>query len=57
MAAGLSNSQIGARLFVAPKTVANHVTAILSKLHLGTRIEAILSAREAGLGRPDPTGD
>ena len=51
VAAGLTNSEIGARLFLSPKTVANNVTTILSKLHLTHRTEAIVRAREAGLGR------
>lgn len=50
VAAGLTNAEIGAQLFLSPKTVANNITAVLSKLHLSNRIEAILKAREAGLG-------
>jgi DNA-binding NarL/FixJ family response regulator len=34
IAAGLSNTDIGARLYLSPKTVANNVTAILAKLDL-----------------------
>ena len=51
VAAGLSNTEIGGRLYLSPKTVANNVTAILGKLHLAHRAEAIVRAREAGLGR------
>lgn len=51
VAAGLTNSEIGARLFLSPKTVANNVTAILGKLQVAHRAEAIVKAREAGLGR------
>lgn len=50
VAAGLSNPEIGARLFLSPKTVANNVSAILDKLHLASRAEAIVAARDAGLG-------
>lgn len=50
VAGGLSNAAIGARLFLSPKTVANNVTTILDKLHLETRLEAVIVAREAGLG-------
>lgn len=50
VAAGLTNAQIGSRLHLAPKTVANNLTAVLGKLHLGSRVEAIVKAREAGLG-------
>lgn len=51
VAAGRTNAEIGARLFLSPKTVANNVTTILDKLHLAHRTEAIVKAREAGLGR------
>lgn len=51
VAGGLSNAAIGARLFLSPKTVANNVTTILNKLQLNTRLEAVVVAREAGLGR------
>ncbi len=51
VAAGMTNAEIGTRLFLSPKTVANNVTAILTKLHVGSRIEAIVTAREAGLGK------
>lgn len=51
VAAGLSNVDIGARLFLSPKTIANNVTNILDKLQLAHRTEAIVKAREAGLGR------
>ena len=51
VAAGLTNAQIGHRLFLSPKTVANNVSSILTKLQLGERAQAIVRAREAGLGR------
>lgn len=51
IAAGLTNAEIGQSLFLSPKTVANNVTTILGKLHLAHRAEAIVRAREAGLGR------
>ncbi len=50
VAAGLTNSEIGARLFLSPKTIANNVSAILDKLHAAHRAEAIVRARAAGLG-------
>lgn len=50
IARGLSNSQIAERLFISPKTVRNHVTRIYSKLDVSHRAEAIVQAREAGLG-------
>jgi DNA-binding NarL/FixJ family response regulator len=51
VAAGLTNAEIGKLLFLSPKTVANNVTAILGKLQVAHRAEAIVRARQAGLGR------
>ncbi|MGI5162177.1 response regulator [Microbispora sp. CA-102843] len=51
VAAGLSNGQIAARLFLSQKTVRNHVHAVLGKLQAADRAEAIIRARDAGLGR------
>jgi DNA-binding NarL/FixJ family response regulator len=53
LAAGLSNADIGRLLHLSPKTIANNVSAILGKLQLSQRTQAIVQAREAGLGRPD----
>lgn len=51
VAAGLSNQQIAARLYLSQKTVRNHVHAVLGKLQAADRAEAIVRARDAGLGR------
>lgn len=51
LARGLSNAEIGDRLHLSQKTVANNVSTILNKLHVGQRGQAIVRAREAGLGR------
>ncbi|MFI5953730.1 response regulator [Cryptosporangium sp. NPDC051539] len=53
VAAGLTNGEIGRRLFLSTKTVANNVSSILTKLHLAERGQAIVLARDAGLGRPE----
>ena len=50
IAQGHKNPDIAARLVLSPKTVRNHVTNILSKLQVTDRSEAIIRAREAGLG-------
>ena len=50
LAEGLGNAAIGQRLFLAPKTIRNHLTAIFAKLGVADRGQAIVRAREAGLG-------
>ncbi|HEX9372393.1 MAG TPA: response regulator transcription factor [Roseiflexaceae bacterium] len=50
IAQGSTNADIAARLVLSPKTVRNHITNILSKLQVADRAEAILLARDAGLG-------
>jgi DNA-binding NarL/FixJ family response regulator len=55
IAAGRSNAEITASLVLSPKTVRNHVSNIFSKLQVRDRAEAIVRARDAGLGeRPSP---
>jgi DNA-binding NarL/FixJ family response regulator len=51
VAAGRSNPQIATELFLSPKTVRNNVSNIFAKLHVADRAEAIIRARDAGLGR------
>lgn len=50
IARGRSNPAIARELSIAPKTVANHVSNIFGKLQVADRAEAIIRAREAGLG-------
>ena len=50
VARGLGNANIAERLRISDKTVRNHVTNIFWKLGATTRAEAIVRAREAGLG-------
>lgn len=51
IARGLDNAQIAARLALSEKTVRNHITHIFEKLEVETRSQAIVRAREAGLGQ------
>lgn len=50
IAQGLDNAQIAAHLNLAEKTVRNHITRIFDKLAVENRGQAIVRAREAGLG-------
>ena len=50
MAQGKSNQEIADQLELSLKTVRNHVSNIFSKLQVADRAQAILRAREAGLG-------
>jgi len=47
---GKSNADIAATFGVSLKTVSNHVSNIYSKLQVADRSQAIIRAREAGLG-------
>lgn len=51
VAAGRNNADIASALFLSPKTVRNHVSNVFTKLAVADRAEAIVRAREAGLGR------
>lgn len=51
VAAGRSNGQIAAALYLSPKTVRNNVSNVLAKLQAADRAEAIVRGRDAGLGR------
>lgn len=51
IAQGLKNPEIARRLYLSPKTVRNHVSNILTKLQVADRAQAIICAREAGLGQ------
>ena len=51
LALGKSNSEIGRRLHRSTKTIDNHVSAILDKLTVKTRAEAVARAYELGILR------
>jgi DNA-binding NarL/FixJ family response regulator len=50
LAAGLTNAEIAARLYITPKTVAHHVSAVLAKLGVRSRRQAAAEAAKLGLG-------
>ncbi len=52
LASGLSNVEIGQRLYVSEGTVKTHVAAILRKLGVRDRTQAAVAAYELGLVRP-----
>jgi DNA-binding NarL/FixJ family response regulator len=50
IARGKSNAEIAGELVLSPKTVSNHVSNIFSKLQVVDRAQAVLRAKQAGLG-------
>ena len=50
IAAGESNQEIAQRLHISAKTVSNHISNIFGKLQVADRAQAIVKARQAGLG-------
>ena len=53
IAGGLGNAEIADRLHISPHTLRNHITSVFSKLQVETRAQAIVQAREAGLGHSE----
>jgi len=56
MASGLDNPSIAHQLSLSGKTVRNRVSAIFTKLQVADRAQAIVRARQAGLGSPSQDG-
>jgi DNA-binding NarL/FixJ family response regulator len=57
IAQGRNNAYIARSLSLSPKTVRNHISNVFAKLHVADRAEAIVRAREAGLGQRPLDGD
>jgi DNA-binding NarL/FixJ family response regulator len=51
IAEGLDNSELAAALQLSEKTVRNHITRVFDKICVEHRYQAIVLARDAGLGR------
>ncbi len=57
LAAGLTNKQIAAELYLSPATVERHLATIYAKLGLSGRVDAARYAIEHGLAEPPPAID
>jgi DNA-binding NarL/FixJ family response regulator len=56
VATGLTNRQVGERLFISSKTVSVHMSNVLAKLGASSRAEAVSVAHQRGLLEAEPAG-
>ena len=57
IAAGWNNEEIAGQLFLSLKTVRNYVSNIFTKLQVVDRAQAIVRARQGGLGQDEPKAE
>lgn len=57
LATGMSNAEIAGELYLSEATVKTHVGRVLTKLGVRDRVQAVIAALEAGIGRPEEPGD
>ena len=54
LASGLSNAELGARLYLSEPTIKTHLSSIFRKLGVRDRVQAVIAAFDAGLVEPAP---
>lgn len=54
--AGLTNREIGKRLYLSEKTIKNHISRLLAELGVERRIQAAVLATQASGAGPGPHG-